>query len=208
MSCCHQYEIDYCCKPHHHHSTKKCCAKALRAAEAAQATANAAQVSAGVAQATAVKALNTEVAQLKAKLPDAASLIDNVVALVPADYLSVPADPAEYATVLAKCDAVRAQFAVIYGPTARVLYMEPDGTVILDTSKGALNTFANYKAKIINENHNTRVSIISAQLFTSGVGAEIRFSSTIQAVQPACGKIQTGTQFNNQGTIRVSYTSA
>lgn len=199
MSCCHQYEID-CCRPRCHNK-KRCCSKALRAAEAAQAQAAA-------AQATATKALNTELLQLKAKLPAAASLIDNVVSLVPNNLLSVPADVAEYDVVLAKCEAVRVQFAAIYGPTARVLYMEPDGTVIIDTSKGALNTFANYKLKVINENHNSRVSIISAQLFTSGLGAEIRFSSTIQAVQPAAAKIMTGKQFDNQGTIRVSYTVA
>lgn len=185
MSCCNSYEMHACgcaCG-----KGKYCCKTARRA------------------ERIAVKALNTEVAQLKAKLPLAASLINDVVKLVPNNLLQVPTDQVEYAAVLAKCEAVRLQFAAIYGPSARVLYMEPDGTVIVDTSKGALNTFANYKAKVINENHNSRVSIISAQLFTSGVGAEIRFSSTVQVNQAACAKIQTGTQFNNQGTIRVSY---
>ena len=36
----------------------------------------------------------------------------------------------------------------------RVVITLPDGTVVVDTSKGASNTYNNFKAKTINENHN------------------------------------------------------
>jgi hypothetical protein len=46
---------------------------------------------------------------------------------------------------------------------SRIVITLPDGTVVVDTSKNN-NTYANFQAKAINENHNTRVAILDAQL--------------------------------------------
>lgn len=76
-------------------------------------------------------------------------------------------------------------FGVTLGTESpRVLVTEPDGKVIYDTAKGAdVNTVQNFNAGLINENHNTRPSIMAAQLFEAGVGHEIRFSNSVDANQ-------------------------
>ncbi len=63
-------------------------------------------------------------------------------------------------------------------PGLRVLVTLADGTVAYDSSKGEDNTFANYRAGTINENHNSRVCIMVALLGNSGVGNEEKFSSS------------------------------
>jgi hypothetical protein len=60
----------------------------------------------------------------------------------------------------------------------RVLVTLPDGKVAYDSSKGVNNTFARYQADLINENHNTRVAIMSALLGNSGVGYEEKYSNS------------------------------
>jgi hypothetical protein len=63
-------------------------------------------------------------------------------------------------------------------PGLRVLVTLSDGTVAYDSSKGSLNTFANYQAGTIGENHNSRVCIMIALLNNSGVANEEKFSTT------------------------------
>lgn len=58
----------------------------------------------------------------------------------------------------------------------RIVITLSDGTVVYDTSKA--NTYAKYVAKTINENHNSRVSILQALLGSSGVGFETKYSTT------------------------------
>lgn len=215
--------------------SRKCCRKALADAAAAQAGADAAQASANRAQATAnfaqtaaasaqtaadaaqaaadaaaataLIALNTSEAQLKSKVPLASSLLGSVISDIPSAALSIPGSALQYASVLATCEAIRAAFDAAY-PASRVLYCAPDGTVIVDTSKVAANTFANFQAKAINENHNTRVAVMSAQLSPSGLGAEVKFSTSTLQNEIYAAKFINGVQFNNQGTVRVSYLSA
>src|SRR5919108_1437790 len=63
-------------------------------------------------------------------------------------------------------------------PTGRVLITLPDGTVVVDTSKPdgpadpnvQANSFQHFKDKTVNENHNTRISILDAQLWPCGFG--------------------------------------
>jgi len=59
----------------------------------------------------------------------------------------------------------------------RILISAADGQVLMDTSKSN-NSRANASAKAINENHNSRLSIISAGLSASGVATEKKYSSS------------------------------
>ena len=79
-----------------------------------------------------------------------------------------------------------------------------DGTVVVDTSKGATNTFANFDAKKINENHNTRISILDAQLYDCGVGLETKTSSTTDVKEVYLAK-RLGNYLNSAGTVRLSH---
>ena len=86
----------------------------------------------------------------------------------------------------------------------RIVITEPDGTVIIDTYQKTLNTFSNWKSKIINENHNTRLSIKNAQYFIEGVGYEKKVSSTIDPIYQYGVAIRAGNKNENYGTIRLS----
>lgn len=88
--------------------------------------------------------------------------------------------------------------------SARVVVTLPDGTVALDTGKST-NSLANFKAKAINENHNTRLAILDAQLFPCGFGLETKVSTSVGGVEVAIAK-RIGAYMNSLGTVRVSYT--
>lgn len=66
----------------------------------------------------------------------------------------------------------------------RVLISLADGTVSFDSSKYSpsvkenLNTFYNFKLKKINENHNSRLAILTAMLGNSALGLENKYSTT------------------------------
>jgi hypothetical protein len=85
----------------------------------------------------------------------------------------------------------------------RIVLTEPDGTVIIDTYKKTLNTFTNWKNKIINENHNSRISIKNAQYY-DGVGYEKKVSSTIPPVYQYGVAVRLGNKHENYGTLRLS----
>ena len=59
----------------------------------------------------------------------------------------------------------------------RVLISLSDGTVAYD-SNSSFNSFVDYKAKKINENHNSRIPIFTALISNSGVALEQRYSSS------------------------------
>ncbi len=86
----------------------------------------------------------------------------------------------------------------------RVLITLPDGTVVVDTSKGTDNTYANYQAKTINENHNSRIAILDSQLWACGVGLETKTSTSTGAVEVYLAK-RLGTYLNSAGTVRLSH---
>lgn len=86
----------------------------------------------------------------------------------------------------------------------RVVITLADGTVVIDTAKGAANTFANYDAKKINENHNTRVAILDAQLYDCGVGLETKTSSTTDVKEVYLAK-RLGKYLDSAGTVRLSH---
>jgi hypothetical protein len=107
-------------------------------------------------------------------------------------------DQATYAPLLAEANATAASTA-----NGRVVITLPDGTVVVDTSRGAANTYANFVAKTINENHNSRIAILDAQLFECGIGVETRRSSTTGAVENYVAR-RLGAYLDNSGTARMS----
>jgi hypothetical protein len=112
--------------------------------------------------------------------------------------LDAVADQATYAPLLAEANAAAASTA-----NGRVVVTLPDGTVVVDTSKGAANTYANFVAKTINENHNSRVAILDAQLFECGIGVETKRSATTGAVEVYVAR-RLGAYLDSSGTARIS----
>jgi hypothetical protein len=106
-------------------------------------------------------------------------------------------DQASYAKLLAAANTAKA--GIVNG---RILVTLPDGTVIVDTSK-TNNTYQNYKDKKINENHNSRIAILDAQLYECGQGVETKFSSTDNVTETYVA-LRLGNYLNNSGTARLS----
>ena len=93
-------------------------------------------------------------------------------------------------------------------PGLRVLITLSDGRVAYDTSKGANNTFANYQAGTINENHNTRIAILTALLGNSGNGNEDKFSTSTGQPE-SYNAIRMGLSTTNSlGCSRVSFNNS
>jgi hypothetical protein len=64
----------------------------------------------------------------------------------------------------------------------RVVITDPDGTVVYDSSK-TNNTYQNYLSKTINENHNTRLAIITALVSSAGSGREQKWSTSTRSFE-------------------------
>ncbi|HRB97086.1 MAG TPA: hypothetical protein PKY67_05165 [Nitrosomonas sp.] len=103
-----------------------------------------------------------------------------------------------YAILLAEANATATLIA-----NGRVVVTLPDGTVVVDTSKGANNTYANFIDKAINENHNTRVAILDAQIYDCGVGLESKTSSSTGVQEVYLAK-RLGAYLDSVGTVRLS----
>lgn len=86
-------------------------------------------------------------------------------------------------------------------PNHRLVVTLPDGTVVVDTSK--TNSYTRYKAKTINENHNTRIAILHSQLHVCGHGVETKFS-TSDNTRESYVAIRLGAYLNSSGTARIS----
>ena len=63
-------------------------------------------------------------------------------------------------------------------PGLRVLIVDADGSVIVDTIK--TNTYQNYLAKTINENHNTRTYNIGAAISQDGIFYQEKYSTSVE----------------------------
>jgi len=105
------------------------------------------------------------------------TLIPNVTTLT--TQLLNTFDPSTYAALLASARSIAAAI-----PNGRLVLMLPDGTVVLDTSRpdgetpSNANSYAHFLAKSINENQNTRVAPMSAQMFPCGVAIETNADTT------------------------------
>lgn len=73
-----------------------------------------------------------------------------------------------------KCNTV----AYPQGTSYRVVATLTDGTVWFDSSKGASNTYANFKSKSINENHNTRRPFMEVLLSDKNFSYEAKNSTS------------------------------
>ncbi|QDQ38990.1 hypothetical protein E3226_000500 [Legionella geestiana] len=110
------------------------------------------------------------------------------------------------------------------GISPRLLLAESDGTVIYDSSQagksvvnadsscGALgvvarNSYASFCTKQVNENHNTRIDMLNAQLWPCATGIETKFSTSVGVFQSYVG-IRMGAYLNNNGTARYSQNRA
>lgn len=73
---------------------------------------------------------------------------------------------------------------------------------MVDTGKGSKNTFDDFQAKTINENHNSRQAVMTAYLF-AGYGAETKYSTSMRDVETYAAK-RAGDRFEGGGACRVS----
>ena len=141
--------------------------------------------------------------QVQAKL-DAAPYNTLNAVLTPAkiasftNKLKAVENQATYAALLTEVNATANMLA-----DGRIVVTLPDGTVVVDTSKSN-NTYPNFIAKRINENHNTRVAILDAQLFDCGVGLEKKTSSSTGDEEVYLAK-RLGEYLNSAGTVRLSH---
>jgi hypothetical protein len=93
----------------------------------------------------------------------------------------------------------------------RLVITLPDGTVVLDTARpddptnvlAAGNSYQHFQNKTVNENHNSRVAIFSAQQYPCGVGIESKFSTTTGNVESYVA-LRLGPHLDSEGTIRGS----
>jgi len=95
--------------------------------------------------------------------------------------------------------------------TVRITVSDSDGTVAYDSNKWISNnivsTFADYTAKTINENHNTRAAIMTALISNAGVGTEQKWSTTANAfLQYLAVRIGINSE-TSYGVIRISMQS-
>lgn len=125
---------------------------------------------------------------ISALIPQAGLLIAQFDAMV---------DQNTYAPLLATAQSLATSIT-----NGRVLLALPDGTVVLDTSR-TNNTYANFLAKAINENHNSRVAIVVAQEYPCGLGLESKLSSST-GQNEAYFALRAGTHLDSIGTIRIS----
>jgi hypothetical protein len=111
---------------------------------------------------------------------------------------------ATYPQLLADAQAMAAKLA-----TGRVVVTLPDGTVVIDTGRPAgTNTWANFQAKTINENHNSRVAIFSAQQYPCGIGLETKVSTSgAPTTNQSYIAFRAGAHLDSVGTIRMSTTN-
>ena len=105
---------------------------------------------------------------------------------------------------------VAANVSTLY-PGLRVVVTLSDGQVVLDTAKATagslnsdLNTFNNFKNKAINENHNSRVAILTALLSNAGTGYEEKFSTSDLKFEAYHAQRMGAASSNALGVVRVS----
>ena len=131
-----------------------------------------------------------------ALVPEVSSLDTQLKAMV---------DQTTYQTLLDHCNTIAA------GITAgRMVITLPDGTVVIDTNRTdndpndpKSNSYQHFLDKTINENHNSRVAIFSAQQYPCGRGLETKFS-TSDGTDESYLALRLGTHLDSEGTARIS----
>jgi hypothetical protein len=144
--------------------------------------------------------------------PHAAQYIQLATVLAPrmgalTTQLAAVVDQATYQTLLNSANATAA--AIMPAGSGRVVITLPDGTVVIDTNRAdgpgnpQNNTFDNFQAKTINENHNSRVAIFVAQEYPCGAGVESKLS-TSTGVNEDYLALRAGPHLDSAGTVRAS----
>jgi hypothetical protein len=126
---------------------------------------------------------------------------DNVTAIKQAAF------DINQATTVTAYNTAKAQLDTLSTNTqCRILVCQPDGTVYYDSSKNSTNknTLADANAKTINENHNTRPAIMSAQLTCDGVGNEIKLSTSTNQIEAYDARRIVDKYGDTFGTVRLS----
>lgn len=109
--------------------------------------------------------------------------------------------PALYDAFLAKLVDL---FDITLGASSpRLVVTQAYGTVVIDTYKGANNTYDNWKAGIISQNLNTHIATLSSQLYEAGVGYSTGLSSITNTFQRFVA-IRAGAYLDNPGSFRLS----
>jgi hypothetical protein len=118
--------------------------------------------------------------------------------------LNTVSDQASYATLVGAARSVAGGV-----PHGRVVVTLPDGTVVVDTwrvdgeTPANANSYAHFLSKSINENLNSRVAMMAAQLFPCGIAVETRISTTTGNVESQFAA-RLGQDLNSSGTARLS----
>jgi hypothetical protein len=128
--------------------------------------------------------------------------IDDLTALVNVTV----ANAAAYSNLLGAARSIAASI-----PNGRLVVTLPDGTVVLDTSRADgetpanANSYPHFLAKTINENHNTRLAIMAAQMYACGIGIETKVSTTTGRLESYFA-VRLGMAFHlsSSGTARLS----
>jgi hypothetical protein len=112
-------------------------------------------------------------------------------------------DSSTYAALLASARSIASAI-----PTGRIVLTLADGTVVVDTSRpdgetpSNANSYAHFLAKSIDENQNTRVAMMSAQMFPCGVAIETN-AGTSGFVESQFA-VRLGAHLTSNGTARLS----
>jgi hypothetical protein len=94
------------------------------------------------------------------------------------DFLIEPKQDIYIKTINILYELVDESDIIIKKDSFRVVCTIPDGTVWFDSSKGSKNTWENFQAKSINENHNTRAPFMSVLLKNDRTSFETKYSSS------------------------------
>lgn len=119
--------------------------------------------------------------------------------------LKAMVDQATYEVLLNHSRAIAGEITA-----GRMLVTVPDGTVVLDTNHTdndpndkTSNSYQHFKDKTINENHNSRVAIFSAQQYPCGRGLETKFSTSDNTNESYLA-LRLGVHLDSEGTARIS----
>jgi hypothetical protein len=118
--------------------------------------------------------------------------------------LAAVSNQATYQTLLNRANTLAGGLT-----SGRVVVTLPDGTVVLDTARDdntadpKNNSFQHFQDKTINENHNSRVAIFTAQEYPCGVALETKFSSSTGQREVYLA-VRLGGHLDSNGTARIS----
>ena len=91
------------------------------------------------------------------------------------------------------------------GSKSRLLCTLADGTVFYDSGSKVENSYANFRSKSINENHQSRAAIQKAILSEDGLGWEAKFSTSTNSYEQYVAMRIGMSQQDAMGVTRLSF---